>query len=166
MSNNKKYRSIGNTDERWLQLIERYFDATITDAEEQQLKHFLASPHSNSQQYDEIKAVMGFLSTGKRYNSQSKKQRIIGINRVLKWSVAAAVVIGIIGTASIQFRTTSNNDICIAYINGEKYTEEAIVLAQMRNTMQRMSNSIEEHSLEHQLGEMFRTMSNHENENQ
>lgn len=166
MSNNKKYRSIGNTDERWLQLIERYFDATITDAEEQQLKQFLASPHSNSQQYDEIKAVMGFLSTGKRYNSQSKKQRIIGINRVLKWSVAAAIVIGIIGTASIQFRTPSNNDICIAYINGEKYTEEAIVLAQMRNTMQRMSNSIEEHSLEHQLGEMFRTMSNHENENQ
>lgn len=166
MSNNKKYRSIGNTDERWLQLIERYFDATITDAEEQQLKQFLASPHSNSQQYDEIKAVMGFLSTGKRYNSQSKKQRIIGINRVLKWSVAAAVVIGIIGTASIQFRTLSNNDICIAYIDGKKYTEEAIVLAQMRNTMQRMSNSIEEHSLEHQLGEMFRTMSNHENENQ
>lgn len=166
MSNNKKYRSIGNTDERWLQLIERYFDATITDAEEQQLKQFLASPHSNSQQYDEIKAVMSFLSTGKRYNSQSKKQRIIGINRVLKWSVAAAVVIGIIGTASIQFSNTSNNNICIAYIDGKKYTEEAIVLAQMRNTMQRMSNSIEEHSLEHQLGEMFRTMSNHENENQ
>lgn len=166
MSNNKKYRNISNIDAQWLQLIERYFEATITDDEEQQLKQFLASPHSNSPQYDEIKAVMGFLSIGKRYNNQPKKRHTIGINRVLRWSVAAAVAIGIIGTAAIQFSSTSDNNICIAYIDGKKYTEEAIVLAQMRNTMQRMSNGIEEHSLEHQLGNMFRTMSNYDNENQ
>ena len=164
MSNdNKKYRSIGNTEKRWLQLIERYFDASITDAEEQQLKQFLASPYSNSPQYDEIKAVMGFLSIGKRYNSPPKKQQTTRTNSVLKWSVAAAVAIGIFGTATIQL---NNNDICVAYIDGKKYTEEAIVLAQMQNTMQRMSYGIEEHSLEHQLGDMFRTMINHENENQ
>lgn len=164
MSNNKKYRNIGNTDAQWLQLIERYFEATITDDEEQQLKQFLASPHSNSPQYDEIKAVMGFLSIGKRYNNQPKKRHTIGINRVLRWSVAAAVAIGIIGTAAIQLN--NDNDICIAYINGKKYTDEAIVLAQMQSTMQQINKGIEEHSLEHQLGNMFRTMSNYDNENQ
>lgn len=164
MSHNKN-RNIETIDhQQWLQLIERYFDADTTDNEEQCLKQFLASPHSNLPQYDEIKAVMGYLSTGKRYNIQAKKPRTININKVLKWSVAAAVAIGIFGTATIQLN--NDNDICIAYINGKKYTDEAIVLAQMQSTMQQINKGIEEHSLEHQLGNMFRTMSNYDNENQ
>lgn len=165
MSNEReKNKNIGNSDDRWLQLIESYFDATITDAEEQQLRQFLVSPLAEDPQYNEVKAVMGFLSTGKRYNSQPKRTPIRKINSALKWSTAAAIAVGIFGTAALHFGN-SNNDICVAYIDGKKYTEEAIVLAQMQNTMQRMSNGIEEHSLEHQLGDIFRTMSNYENEN-
>lgn len=163
MSNRKKRdEKIGTTDKQWLQLIERYFDATTTAAEEQHLRQFLASPLSDSHIYDEIKAVMGYLNAGKRYNAIHKKQKTRKTVSILKWSTAAAIAVGIFGTAALHF---NNNDICVTYIDGKRYTEEAIVLAQMQSTMQRVSNGIEQHSLEHQLGNMFRTINYHENEN-
>ena len=50
---------------RWLELAERYFEATITTDEEKALMQFLAGKESDSPEFDEIKAVMGYLQTGK-----------------------------------------------------------------------------------------------------
>lgn len=162
---NTPQQSTADTQE-WQQLIERYFDAATTDAEEQRLKQFLASPQSASPQYNEIKAVMGYLTTAKHHHRAhpAKKRPINSINRALKWSVAAAITIGLF-LATWQINAT-NSDICIAYINGQKYTDEAIVLAQMHSTMQRMDNGIGRHSVEQQLGSIFHTIENYENNNQ
>lgn len=168
MSNHSyKRKSIGTTAQEWQQLVERYFDATITDAEEQRLKQFLTSPHSSSPQYNEIKAVMGYLSSAKRHHTtrQHKVRPINAINRTLKWSVAAAIAIGIFVTSTMKINS-GERDICIAYIDGKKYTEESIVIAQMRSTMQQMHRGINEHSVEQQLGNIFHTINNYDNSNQ
>ncbi len=167
MSNKKNNKKQSSADiQEWQQLIERYFDATTTDAEEQRLKQFLASPQSASPQYNEIKAVMGYLTTAKHHHKshRTKKRPINSTKHALKWSIAAAITIGLFLT-TWQINTP-NGDICIAYINGQKYTDEAIVLAQMHSTMQRMGNGIGRHSVEQQLGSIFHTIDNYENNNQ
>ena len=159
----EKQKKNRDTHNEWHRLIERYFDALTTPAEEQRLKRFLASPHSDYPEYDEIKAVLGYLSTGKRYHTpREQNKRIININQVLKWGTAAAIAIGIFGTATWNINKETE-DICIAYIDGKKYTDSKFVIQQMHNTMHRISSVGEQESVEQQLSNIFRTMSEYNN---
>ena len=56
----------------WLQLAERYFDATITPDEEKALTQFLATEESDIPEFDEIKAVMGFIAAGRILMSSAR----------------------------------------------------------------------------------------------
>ena len=57
------------TKAEWLDIVERYFDATTTPEEEKALRAFLATDESNTADFDEIKVVMGYLSTAKTIES-------------------------------------------------------------------------------------------------
>ena len=46
------------TDEYWEALIDRYFEAETTEAEETELYRFLSSPESLDARYDEVRAVI------------------------------------------------------------------------------------------------------------
>ena len=67
--------------------------------------------------------------------------------------VAAAAAI-IIAIASV-WQTNSEQDICVAYINGRIVTDEAIVMQQMHSAMALISQTTSENSIEKQLSEMF-----------
>ena len=49
-------------------------------------------------------------------------------------------------------------NICIAYVNGIKYTDEAMVMKEMQQTFCMMRNTAEEYSIEEQLNDMFNTI--------
>ena len=66
--NIKQERSI----REWEELVERYFDALTTDAEEQQLRSFLLSSEAVGEVFDEAKAVMGFLEVGQSVHQEKK----------------------------------------------------------------------------------------------
>ena len=46
-------------------------------------------------------------------------------------------------------------DSCVAYINGTKHTDEAIVMAQMHSTMDEMAQQAQGLSVERQMDDFF-----------
>lgn len=150
----------------WLGLSEKYFDALTTPEEERALASFLATEESNRPEFNDIKAVMGFLATAHEVNKKhkSRKRTITFIN----WGAAAACIALIAGTwMNLSERTTvtdkteqtveteEKNDIYIAYIDGKKYTDKNFVLEQMHNTMTGMSSAAGENIVEERLMAMF-----------
>ena len=148
--------------EYWIALSEKYFDAQTTDEEEKALAQFLASDAANHPAFNEIKAVMGYLSTGKSIAKKEKspKSRILG--KTIQWAsiAACAAVIAIIGTSIMQEETlvepeSKETEYYYAYIDGKEYTDEDIVMQQMLTTMNKMSYT-STGSIEEQMGAMLR----------
>ncbi len=141
--------SSANMDE----LISRYFEALTTDEEERRLRRFLASPQGADSRYDDVRAVMGFLVTGKRLHAAPSRSRL----RVRRWqraAVAAVVILGLGGTW-LTLPRFANDDVYIAYVGGEKITSPDAVFRQMEASMQAMVSPTGEPSLEQQLDDMF-----------
>ena len=141
----------------WLALCEKYFDALTTNEEEKALLHFLASDAANHPAFNEIKAVMGYLSTGK---SITKKKKMHTVGKAMQWASMAAciAVTAVIGTSIYRQGTlpaTGNRDIFYACIDGKEYTDEEFVMQHMLATMNKMS-STSTGTIEEQLGAMLR----------
>ena len=147
----RKTDTANRTTAEWLELVEKYFDALTTQQEEQELKKFLVTPAADAQCFNEIKAVMGYFATQK-----AKKRARSHVTNIAKWSaVAAAAAIA----ATFAWNSRSNEEnICIAYVNGIKYTDEAVVMKDMQQTFRMMESTAEEYSIEGQLNDMFNTI--------
>lgn len=143
--------------EYWLAQSERYFDAQTTDEEEKALAQFLASDAANHPTFNEIKAVMGYLSTGKSITKKKKKHTV---GKAMQWaSMAACIAVSaVIGTSIYRQGTlpaTENREIFYACIDGKEYTDEEFVMQHMLATMNKMS-STSTGTIEEQLGAMLR----------
>jgi hypothetical protein len=141
----------------WLALCEKYFDALTTNEEEKALLHFLASDAAGHPAFNEIKAVMGYLSTGK---SITKKKKMHTVGKAMQWASMAAciAVTAVIGTSIYRQGTlpaTGSRDIFYACIDGKEYTDEEFVMQHMLATMNKMS-STSTGTIEEQLGAMLR----------
>ena len=64
----------------------------------------------------------------------------------------AVVVAGVMTAVSLA---ADGGDSCVAYINGTKHTDEAIVMAQMHSTMDEMAQQAQELSVERQMDNFF-----------
>lgn len=53
------------TFQQWKELAARYFEAETTDAEEEALARFLVTPAAQGKEFDELRAVMGYVATGR-----------------------------------------------------------------------------------------------------
>ena len=150
-----------NNIAKWLHIAEKYFDATATAEEEKALASFLATEESNTPEFDEIKAVMGYLYTAraveKRENTTNK-----GTDRrfITRWVSAAAMIaivacIGVTGNRFLSGTQSETGELYIAYINGTIYTDKELVLDKMHRAMAMIGNTTRGNSVEEQLGSMF-----------
>ena len=73
------------TFQQWKELAARYFEAETTDAEEEALARFLVTPAAQGKEFDELRAVMGYVATGRAVH---RKQRTRSIR--LRYYAAAA----------------------------------------------------------------------------
>ena len=140
----------------WLALSEKYFDAQTTDEEEDALAQFLASDAANDTAFNEVKAVMGFLSTGRSIAQKAKEKK--KRTTVIQWASIAActAAIAILGTLRAQHGTETNDkEIYYACIDGKEYTDKEFVMRHMLATMSRMSSS-GSNVIEEQMGAMLR----------
>ena len=149
----------------WLAIAEKYFDATATAEEEKALASFLATEESNVPEFNEIKAVMGYLATARHIEREHVKQRK-GYDRsfIFRWTAAAAAIaiIAVIG-ADFNAGSTSGNketDIYIANINGNIYTDKDFVLEHMYRTMDMIGNTTKGNSVDEQLESIFNLTNN------
>ncbi len=108
-------------------LIDRYFEATATEAEERELRLALASTTLSSDKIDEARAVMGYFTIGRKARRQSGA-----------WlrAAAAVAVAAVCATAILTYRTDDKaDDRCVAYIGGTEITDSHEVLAMMRSDL-------------------------------
>ena len=149
-----------DSNKKWLVIAEKYFDATATEEEERSLALFLTTEESNSPEFDEIKAVMGFLAVARK---SEKKNRQQSYNRkssfAIRWSAVAATIAIIAGIGithnALDTEKTEREDRYIANINGKIYTDKEFVLKHMHRTMASIGTTTKKNSIEEQLGAMF-----------
>lgn len=146
--NIKQERSI----REWEELVERYFDALTTDAEEQQLRSFLLSSEAVGEVFDEAKAVMGFLEAGRTMHQEKKGHRMMHY-----WKVAAMVAV-VMGSAALWNAWDRMQNVCEAYIYGKKCTEVAMVMSQVQHSLDKVNYPEEEDIVETQLSDFFQMM--------
>lgn len=127
----------------WKALAERFFEADTSEEEERELRRFIASGLAGSE-FNDVRAVMGLAAVGaRRYNRRRRRTVFLS---------AAAVVAVVITAVSLA---ADGGDSCVAYINGTKHTDEAIVMAQMHSTMDEMAQQAQELSVERQMDNFF-----------
>lgn len=128
----------------WKALAERFFEAGTSEEEERELRRFIASGLAGSE-FNDVRAVMGLAAVGaRRYHRRCR--------RTIFLSAAAAAVVAVVMTA---VSLAADGDSCVAYINGTKHTDEAIVMAQMHSTMDEMAQQAQELSVERQMDDFF-----------
>lgn len=114
------------------ELIDRYFDATATEAEEAELLRGLADPTLTSPRIEEARAVAGFFAVERSHRS---RQRI----RTPRWPKMAAAIAAaaVCGTALLTLPNHENSepDRCVAYVGGTEITDSREVLAIMRSNL-------------------------------
>ena len=113
------------------QLIDRYFDATATEAEERELRLTLASTPLSSEKIDEARAVMGYFAA-------SRKAEVNKASRRGSWfrAAAAIAVAAVCGTAILTYRPNDKvTDLCVAYIGETEITDSHAVLSMMRSDL-------------------------------
>lgn len=109
-------------DRQLLKQIKRYFDGSLSDAEEELLRRRVAETGLRDPVVDEARALMGFRKPAQRAESRGKSVRIIvGIAA----SVAVALTVGI---NMLRSPLDSVDSTCIAYFNGQRITDETAVL--------------------------------------
>lgn len=128
----------------WKALAERFFEADTSEEEERELRRFIASGLAGSE-FNDVRAVMGLAAVGARRYHRRRRRTVF-------LSAAAAAVVAVVMTA---VSLAADGDSCVAYINGTKHTDEAIVMAQMHSTMDEMAQQAQELSVERQMDNFF-----------
>ncbi len=110
--------------------IDRYFEGTLSEAEELKLKAFLASPEGHASEYDEARAVMGYFAVGKSLSRNGAKEYSRKDSRrhssVWLRVAVAAVCAGIFITLGMNVYNKEN--ICVSYVGGQKVTDKEVVM--------------------------------------
>lgn len=126
----------------WKALAERFFEADTSEEEERELRRFIASGQAGSE-FNDVRAVMGLAAVGARRYNRRRRRTVF---------LSAAVVAVVMTAVSLA---ADGGDSCVAYINGTKHTDEAIVMAQMHSTMDEMAQQAQELSVERQMDNFF-----------
>lgn len=162
----------------WLETVRRYFEAETTVDEERALARFLSTDGADAPEFDEARAVMGYFAAGRRSRragggdarsdrrsagtGQGGKAPFRLARRRMRGAVAAcalaACMAGAVFTA-VRHRGALpvEEDVCVAYINGELYTAPDVVMAEMRRTMRDVQGDDVSSAVERQLTDMFLT---------
>ena len=135
------------TQDYWLRIIEKYFEAETTPEEELALREFLAGTEDPA--FDEAKAVLGYFS------AQRSRRAARGRGRRLTALAAAAAglaLVAVLGHALIAPRAA---DDCIIYAYGEKNTDTETVINDMNQTLADLFGDNQGPDVTAQLTELF-----------
>lgn len=133
-------------------LIDRYFEAEATEAEERELRLALAATKCRSAKIDEARAVLGYLAIGR---NEARRRRIFTLPRVAAAAVAA--VCAAVALPLMQ-RADSGADRCVAYVGRTEITDSRRVLQMMQSDLALMGEASQ--SLESDVASQLSTLFN------
>lgn len=148
----------------WIGLSEKYFDALTTEDEEKALVKFLTTKESERPEFNEIKAVMGYVSVARKREIAKRRGNIK--RNSTKWISAAAAITLIVGIGislndkkqPVEFISPpmgENKEVYLAYLDGKEYTDKEVIISHMHQTMAMIGNTTKGNAVEEQLGAMF-----------
>ena len=141
----------------WKTLEERYFEGLTTKEEERLLRQSLTTEMAQTEDFEELRAVMGFLAMGKA----ERKQKQIPLWRspkVMRWSAAACfLLLAGIGGYHLMPRTTY-----VAYVDGRRTTDKMEVLAQMHGVMADINADTPTSTMEASMSDLLNTLNTEE----
>lgn len=140
------------TYQQWKELAERYFEAQTTDFEEEALARFLATPASQGKEFDELRAVMGFVATGRAIHNRQRTRRVR-----LRYYAAAAAITGVLALTAV-WQVAQRTNVCVAYINGERYTDKEIVFSEAMKSIDKVRHDLPQETVQEQLSDIFQTI--------
>lgn len=120
------------------ELIEGYFEGTLSQDEETALKVFLASEEGQGPEYDEVRAVMGYFAAGRSVIFGNTKaitsRRSIRLREIVWRRIAAiAASLAIIITLGVSLYNKTN--VCVSYVSGQKITDKEVVMNDVDNIL-------------------------------
>lgn len=151
--------------ERIDEIIERYFEATLSEEEEAALKAFLVSPEGQAPEYDEVRAVMGFFAAGRVIRQVHQpvlgtdepealsRSSALSLSRGWKWAriTAFAASLALIVTLGVSLYNKEN--ICVSFVDGKKVTDKEVVMNDVDNILADLLS--DRTGVEEQLNEFF-----------
>ena len=139
-------------------LADRYLNAETSREEEDWLLGFLLSPAGAASEWDGLRAVLSFTAMGR----QRAEQQVLRHRPRWKTASVAAVVVGLTVGAGFLWHdlrpsASAQPDQCIAYVGGERITDQAEVLDLMRESLSSMAANEETDIVGEQLSDMLQT---------
>ena len=130
---------MNRNNEYYKELVERWFEAETTEAEEKELKLFLARTEDPA--FDEARAALGFLRAASSTTASSTTASSVaakGFRRMIPAlavaaSVAVAFVLGRV-SAPVEVVPVANGT-CVSYVHGVEVADEDFAVATMENTL-------------------------------
>ncbi len=120
------------------QLIERYFDGETTVQEEQMLRVALADCPWNSETIDEARFTMGYFAA----HSREGQRKAIKTNRRQLIGIAASIAILLaIGIHAMNNKWFSQQQQCIALVNGKVIDNDDAVMALIEKDLNKMEDA-------------------------
>ncbi len=114
-----------NDNEKYLELMRRYFDAETSPEEEKDLALFAASTANPS--FQELQGVLGYLSIGRQ--KKANKLRTVRF-----FSFVAAASVAIVTAIGLTLSNQSHNS-CIRYTYGNKDNDEALIMESVESSL-------------------------------
>ncbi len=134
---------MNRNNEYYLELVERWFDAETSEAEEKELKRFLATTEDPA--FDEARAAFGFLAASSlRAEAPASATPAYGRWLVPALGIAASLAIAFIAgryTAPVEVVPVSNGS-CVSYVHGVEVADEDFAVATMENTLQDLFSAV------------------------
>ena len=120
------------------QLIERYFDGETSIQEELLLRAALADCPWNSEAIDEARFTMGYFAAhsheGQRKAKKNNRRQLIGI-------AASIAILLAIGIHTMNNKWFSQQQQCIAYVNGKVIDNDDDVMALIEKDLNKMEDA-------------------------
>lgn len=149
---------------RLLGQIDRYFDCSLSDNEEEELRSIIASTTLSHPAIDEARALMGFRAP------QSRKKRSTVNGPAMRSIISIAAAVAIIFTLCLTMIQPSNitESTCIAYVNGSCITDEndiiRLIAADMRDFSEGASEA--DQSFRDELGDVAPIIDDYQSDSQ
>ena len=166
---------------RLLDLIERYYDCSLSDEEERSLRRTVATTTLSHPAIDEARAIMGFrrpaataqgtgvIPAKVTGETSSQKSSVHGFSFRSAISIAAAAAVLITLAVNILRPSEGIGDYdrtCIAYVNGTRITDEDDVIRLIAEDMSEFDDGSQEaaESFRDELDDVAEIIDNYESE--
>ncbi len=115
-----------NDKEKYLELMQRYYEAETTPEEERELASYAAS--TDDPDFVRLRGVFGFLSIGRRKKARQGRIRLYAYAAAASVAILTAVGIGLTGGRALD-------ENCIRYAYGEKVEDDAQIMAAVESSL-------------------------------